>query len=159
MSQKSLAVWLKIIIAGLAVLLLLFAVLIVPMLGQSTISYAPEFSGWFVPWLIFAWVTAVPCFIAAVFAWKVADNIGKDRSFSIDNALLLKRIAILAAADGAILFTGDLVLSLLSMSHPGITLGLLLLVFLAVAASVACAALSHLVRKAADLQQESDLTI
>ena len=159
MSQKSLAAWLKFIIAGLAALLLFFVALVVPGLGKSTISYAPEFSGWFVPWLVYAWAAAIPCFIAAVFAWKIADNIGKDRSFSIANALLLKRIAILAAVDGAVIFTGDLILSLLGMSHPGFSLALLIVVFLAVAASVACAALSHLVRKAADLQQESDLTI
>ncbi len=52
-----------------------------------------------------------------------------------------------------------LVLLFLNMSHPGVVLGSLLVVFAGAAAAVAAAALSHLVRKAALLQEENDLTI
>ena len=45
------------------------------------------------------------------------------------------------------------------MNHPGVILMLLLVVFAGVAVAVAAAALSHLVKKAAVLQEESDLTI
>ena len=159
MTQKNLAGWLKAIIIGLVVLALLVYGLLIPFMGRSIVEEAPEFRSWYVPWLIFAWLTAIPCFIAAVFAWKVASNIGRDRSFSMDNAVLLKRIAGLAALDGAVVFTGDVVLILLGMNHPGVAIALLMVVFLCAAVSVACAALSHLVKKAADLQQESDLTI
>lgn len=159
MSQKNLAGWLKTIIGGLVVLALLFFFVIVPLLGRSIVEDAPEYRNWFVPWLVFAWITAVPCFIAAVFAWRVAGNIGKDRSFSMENAVLLKRIALLAVIDSAAIFIGNLVMIFLSMTHASVVIVLLMVTFLGVAVSVACAALSHLVRKAADLQQESDLTI
>lgn len=159
MSQKNLARWLKAIIIGLVLLSLVFYGLLVPMLGKSLIEGAPEFSSWYIPWLCFAWLTAVPCWIAAVFAFQVAGNIGKDRSFSNDNAVLLKRIAMLAAIDSALVFVGDVVFSLLGMNHPSAVLALVFVVFLGVAVSVAAATLSHLVKKAADLQQENDLTI
>ena len=45
------------------------------------------------------------------------------------------------------------------MSHPGVTLLSLLVVFVGIAAAVAAAALSRLVKKAAALQEQSDLTI
>jgi hypothetical protein len=45
------------------------------------------------------------------------------------------------------------------MSHPGVTLLSLLIVFAGIAIAVAAAALSHLVHKAAALQEQSDLTI
>ncbi len=159
MTQKNLAVWLKTIIIGLTVLALLVYGLLIPFLGRGLIESAPEFSSWYVPWLVFSWLTAVPCFIAAFFAWKVAVNIGQDRSFSMDNSMLLRRIALLAAIDSALVFAGDVVMFLLGMNHASAAIALLMVVFLGAAVSVACAALSHLVKKAADLQQESDLTI
>ena len=45
------------------------------------------------------------------------------------------------------------------MSHPGVLLLSLLIVFAGIAVTVASAALSHLVYKAASLQEQSDLTI
>ena len=50
-------------------------------------------------------------------------------------------------------------LLLLNMSHPGMTLMSMLIAFFGVAVSIASAALSHLIVKAADLQEQSDLTI
>ena len=46
-----------------------------------------------------------------------------------------------------------------NMSHSGVALFSLLIVFAGVAVAVAAAALSHLVQKAAVLQEQSDLTI
>ena len=91
--------------------------------------------------------------------WKIAVNIGKDRSFTLENARLLQIISWLAAGDAAFFFLGNIVLFFLNMNHPGILLISLLICFAGVAVAVAAACLSHLVRKAADLQEQSDLTI
>ena len=64
-----------------------------------------------------------------------------------------------AGADAGILFIGNVLFLLLGMNHPGILLGALLVVFIGVGISVAAAVLSLLVRKAAVLQEQSDLTI
>ena len=159
MKQSALAKWLKLILAGLGVCGILIYALVIPMLAESMAAEYPEFSSWQWPWLILIWVTSVPCYAALIFAWKIAANIGADRSFSLSNAKLLKWISILAAVDSAIFFAGNLLYLLLSMNHPSIVLFSLLVEFLGVAVSVASATLSHLVRKAADLQIQSDLTI
>ena len=86
-------------------------------------------------------------------------NIGKDRSFSMDNARLLQRISRLAAGDAVFFFLGNVLLLLLNMSHPGVVLAALVIVFVGVAVAVAAAVLSYLVQKAAALQEQSDLTI
>ena len=65
----------------------------------------------------------------------------------------------LAGGDAVFFFLGNLLLLLLNMSHPGVTLLSLLVVFAGAAVAVAAGALSHLVQKAALLQEESDLTI
>ena len=94
-----------------------------------------------------------------MFGWKIAGNIGNDKSFSAENAKLLKYISLAAAGDSAFFLLGNAVLLLLNMSHPGVVLASLLIVIIGVCIAVASACLSHLVGKAAALQEEADLTI
>lgn len=159
MKQDTLSKWLKLIIVGSGICGIIIYAAVIPMLARAMVDHYPEFSNCQWPWLILIWVTAVPCYIVLVLSWKIAANIRADRSFSLSNSKLLKWISILAATDSAIFFAGNLIYLLLSMNHPGIVLFSLLIEFLGVAISVASAALSHLVMKAADLQMQSDLTI
>ena len=159
MEQKTLSKWLRIIIVGAGIVGLIVYFVIIPSYGVSMRTLYPEFSDRFWPWLIFIWLTAVPCYAALVFGWNIALNIRKDRSFSKENAQYLKWISVLAAIDSAYFFVGNIVLLFSNMSHPGITLFSLLIVFVGVAISVASAVVSHLVQKAAALQEQSDLTI
>ena len=159
MEQKALSKWLKVIIVGVGLCGLVVYFLIVPEFGKSIVRDYPEFHSWYWPWLIFLWGTGVPCYTALVFGWKIAVNIGNDRSFSMENAKLLKWISWLAEGDAIFFFAGNIVLWFSNMNHPGVVLASLLVVFAGVAIAVAAAALSHLVKKAAVLQEESDLTI
>lgn len=160
MKQASLSKWLKFIIMGVGVCGLVIYTLVVPVMGQ-TIAAAEngEFDYCFWPWLIFIWATGIPCCIVLVFAWKIATNIGLDRSFSLSNAKLLKWISALAVCDSMFFFIGNIVYLFLDMNHPGIVLFSMIVVFIGIAIAVASAALSHLVMKAAMLQEQSDLTI
>ena len=82
-----------------------------------------------------------------------------DNSFSMENANYLKIMAYLALGDTVFFFLGNIVLLFLKMSHPGMLLGSLVIDFLGVSVSVGCAALSHLVHKASEIQAENELTI
>ncbi len=159
MKQKSLANWLRAVLIGVGLCGVLLYALIVPMLSESMVERYPEFSDAKWPWLGLIWLTAIPCFLALISAWRIAVNIGSDRSFSAENAALLKRIAILAGGDAALLFLGNLIYLLLDMNHPSILLLSLFIEFVGIAVSVVAAALSHLVMKASALQEQSDLTI
>lgn len=160
MKQQSLSNWLKFIIVGVGICGLIVYALVIPSLGLSIASAekgAYDHCYW--PWLIFLWATGIPCYAALVLAWKIADNIGADRSFSLENARFLKWISLLAAGDAAFFFLGNIVFLLLNMNHPGIVLASMIVVFAGVAIAVASAALSHLVTKAEVLQDQSDWTI
>lgn len=159
MEQKSLARMLKIIIIGAALCGLVIFFLIIPELGKSMVYNYPEFECRFWPWLIFLWIVGIPCYVALFFGWKIACNIGRDNSFSYENAKYLKYISWLFAGDVMFFFVGNVVLLFANMSHPGVVLLSLLVAFFGVAISIAAAALSHLVNKAAKLQEESDLTV
>ena len=159
MEQKALAKWLRLVVVLLGLCGLAVYFLLVPSYGLSLRSQYPEFSNRFWPWLGFLWASGLPCWAVLVLGWRIAGNIGRDASFSLGNARYLKWISWLAGGDAVFFFLGNLVLLCLNMSHPGVTLLSLLVVFAGAAIAVASAALSHLVQKAALLQEESDLTI
>ena len=96
MQQKSLSNWLKAAIICLAVFGLLVYGVVLPAYGQSIAADNPEFSHCFWPWMTLLLLTAVPCYIALVFGWKIAADIGRDRSFSEDNARRMRWISNLA---------------------------------------------------------------
>ena len=159
MSQANLSKWLKLILLGMGICGLAVYLVVVPSFGDSIRSQYPEFASRYWPWLIFIWVSGIPCYAVLVLGWRIAANIGRDASFSLENARFLRSIAVLAALDAAYVFLGNLAMLFLDMSHPGVVLLSLLVVFAGAAVAVAAGALSHLVRKAALLQEENDLTI
>lgn len=158
MSQKSLSNWLKVMIAGVGICGIVICILVLPML---TAELKPMLNNDSLQraWLILLWITSVPCFIALGFSWRIVANIGKDRSFTKENAILLKRISILAIGDAMFLFAWSIVLFLLNANHPATLLICFFGVFLGIVVAVIFAALSHLVCKAAALQEQCDLTI
>ncbi|SFH87221.1 Protein of unknown function [Pseudobutyrivibrio sp. OR37] len=159
MELKALEKWLKVILIGVAICGLVLYFVLFPALGESIVYNNPEFSYCYWPWLIFLWVSGIPCYAVLVIGWMIATNIGNNKSFSLANVEHFKRISWVAAGDTAYFFIGNVVLLFLNMSHPGITLCSLMVVFIGVSITVASAVLSRLVKNAAELQEESDLTI
>ena len=160
MNQNNLSKWLKGIIIGTGIFGLVVFGWLIPAYGASFAIMNPELAYCYWPWLVFLWLCSVPCFVSLFFGWKIASNIGMDNSFSFDNSKNLKIISVLAAGDSAFFFLGNWALVFMDMSHPGVAIIFApLVIFVGVAVSVVCAALSHLVYKSAVLQNESDLTI
>ena len=159
MIRKSLANWLKAIIIGTSVFGIVVYFAVTPILGKSIADANPEYYYCFFPWLIFIWATAVPCYGVLILGWKIAINIDKDNSFCKDNARYMKHVSYLAAADSALFLAGNIVFLFLNMSHPGVFLLSLLVSFGGVLIAIAAAILSHLILKAADIQEQNDLTI
>ena len=85
MEQKHLSNWLKLILVGVGVCGLVVYALAVPMYGLSLRAQYPEFSNRFWPWLLFIWVSGIPCFMVLYYGWKVSTNIGNDQSFTDQN--------------------------------------------------------------------------
>lgn len=159
MKLKTLSIWIKAILLGFAVCgagILGFAV---PSIAKSLAAAYPEFASAYIPWTIFLWIAAVPCFIVLVLGWRIASNIARDNAFSLANAKLLRIIAILSAIDAVYFFLGNIVLLLLNMNHPGLVMMSLIVVFIGIAICVASFALSHLTSRAADIEDENRYTI
>ena len=159
MKKKSLSNWLKAIIIGMGFIGLVFYGLVVPALGNDLVSHYPEYNDAYYLWVVFLWLTAIPCYIVLYLAWKISANIGKDNSFSKENAVCMKYISMLAAGDSIFFFIGNIVYLVIGFNHPSVVLASLVIVFIGVSIAVAAAVLSHLILKAAQLKEENDLTI
>lgn len=159
MEQKALSSWLKGAIVCLAILGLFIFGFVIPAYGLSLTSAYPEFAHCFWPWMILILLVAIPCYAALVIGWKIAAEIGRDRSFSADNARRMRTISNLAFGDVMLFFCGNVLLLVFNMSHPGVFLLSLLPDLFGVAIAVCAAALSHLIYKSAALQEDADLTI
>lgn len=160
MDQKKLSLLLKAVIIGIVLCALLVYIVIIPSTGKTLVEEGgPGYEQYYVPWLIVIGVTALPVLAGMVLAWIIATNIGRGKSFCMQNAKLLRVIAILAACDAGYFFTASIVMWLLNMNHPGFVLLSILPCFAGAAISIICAALSHYTYKAALLQEQNDLTI
>ena len=127
--------------------------------GGAMADAYPEFAYCYIPWLAILWCTAIPCYAAMIFAWQIARDIGQEHPFTHDNARRVRRIGQLALADVVFFFAANVVMVLLNMSHSGIVLVALFICIAGAAFVAAAMALSHLVGRAAELQEDSDLTI
>lgn len=145
MKQKKLANWLKVMIVGVGICGVLFALFVLPMLGKTIMTLSI--------------LTGLPCYLALWFSWEIMSAIAKDESFTVKNAEYLKKISFLATADVVFLLAWNVILFALKMSNLNIFLVCLLIDFMGVVIAVIFAALSHLVGKAAVLQEQSDYTI
>lgn len=159
MKQKEIARWLKWItcsigIAGTAVFFFLVPVIA----GQMRIEY-PQAAFLYWPGLICNFVVAAGCYMILYQFWTVCREIGRDNSFSIENALAFKRISWIAAGLAAVWFVALAGLALMRFLQAGLLLFLIFAVFISFAVAICAAALSHLVWKAYELKQENELTI
>ena len=159
--MKKLSVTLKLSIVGMALCGLLLYFGAIPIFALSMRTAYPEFANRFWPWLAFLWGSALPCYGVLFYGWRVANEIKKENAFSRENAVSLHMVALLAVVDTVYFALGNIILFLLSMSHPGIALGLMPEGGVKKAASIAAVAntLSMLIAEAARLREEQDLTI
>lgn len=145
MKQKKLANLLKIMILCVAVCGICVYGIVIPPLGKR-IGFA-------------TFLTMVPCYVALVYSWEVMSNIAMDASFTVENAKLLGKIASLARIDSVFLLVWSVLFFTLKITNMQIFLISLLIVFFGIVLAAIFAALSHLVLRAADLQDQYDLTI
>ena len=154
MNRHTLARRLRAILIGIALCGLLFYLILLPWILHRTL---PQQSPAQWAYLIPLWISAVPCYAVLVHGWRIVRNIAIDRSFCRENAAYLRVISSLAMIDTAWIFLCDLLWLLLGFAEVMMLLLSWIIIFVGIAAAVSAAALSHLVLRAAELQEQSDL--
>ena len=138
---------------------LLAAFVFLPMLASALLEEFPAHQKWYWPCLIYGWVVLLPGFAGLWEFWKICVEIGRDNSFSQKNALSLFRICLLALTMAALLAVGVAALCLLGMGLPALLIAMLGFAAACALVALLANALSQLVRRAAAIKSENDLTI
>ena len=157
MGQKELSLLLRAVVALLAVFLACAIIFFLPPLTYEVELFCLDRG--MSETLASIALSGVPCFAALWLAFGIFTEIGKNNSFCDKNAKRLGAISHLALLDTAVYIFLAVALCLLGMGHPSVVLVLGAVVLFGISMTVACAALSHLTQKAADLKADSDLTI
>ena len=138
---------------------LLAAFVFLPMLASALLEEFPAYQKWYWPCLIYGWAVLLPGFAGLWEFWKICVEIGRDNSFSQKNARSLFRICLLALTMAALLAVGVAALCLLGMGLPALLIAMLGFAAACALVALLANALSQLVRRAAAIKSENDLTI
>ena len=156
MSSKALAYLIRFAVIATAVCALVITLFIIPSWGSSVVEANIEFTGWYIPWLVFLWLASIPCFAILIFIWKVAGAIKRETVFTLKTAQWIKTSAIFLFADAGFFFAGNVIFLLMDMNHPGILFLSMLGDIFVIALALLAAVLSRYVTKAAELQEVSE---
>ncbi|MDR3289540.1 MAG: DUF2975 domain-containing protein [Peptococcaceae bacterium] len=159
MSSKTLCAWVRLAVVAVAVCGLILCGYVLPSWGAAIVRGTPEVASWYLPWLLFLWAAALPCFAILWLVWKVAGAIQRETVFTLRTARWIKSAAGCLFADVGFFFAGNVIFVLMGRSHPGILLLSLFGDILGVALAILAAVLSRYITKAAVLQEESEGTI
>jgi len=159
MSRKTIERLLKSLIPMGGAMLLYACIWLIPDAMRFMALYWPEFRPLVTPTILFGWAVALPIGAAMCIAYRIFHSIGHDQSFTFANAKRMRWISMLAFADFILLLIGFAATLPINIAHPIFLLCFTVAGFLCLAAAVCCLVLSKLLRQAAELKEESDLTI
>ena len=149
----------KLAAVAAAALGLLAAFVLLPALASAMLEEYPAYQKWYWPGLVYCWIVLLPGFAGLWEFWKICVQIGRDDSFSQENARSLFRICLLALTMAALLAAGVAALCLLGMGLPALLIAMLGFGAACALVALLANALSQLVRRAAAIKSENDLTI
>ncbi len=159
MEQKTIALWLKVVLIGVGLCLLACYFYLIPEYGKTLAIRYMQVRNVYARWMGMIWISAVPCFAVLILSWLLAQSFGKGTAFTQKNAERIGLIAKFAAADTVFFLFGNAFYAFMGWSHPLVLSISMLIVFFGAAITAVAAVLASLVRKAADLQIQADLTI
>ena len=86
MSQKEVSKWLKVITILVGVAGIIFFFVVMPYMAYDVAAAYPEAAYLKWPGMIYGWGIGVICYAILYQFWKVCVEIGRDNSFSAENA-------------------------------------------------------------------------
>lgn len=159
MRQMEVSKWLKAITILMGVAGLLFFFLVMPVMAKDLAAAYPEAAYLMWPGILYGWGIGVICYAILYQFWKVCVEIGRDNSFSEENAKSFVMISRLAVAMAVVWFGGVVFLAIIHCLSPAFGIFMILIAFICIVVAVLAAALSHLIYKSYEMRQENDLTI
>ncbi len=159
MQQKSLALWLRVIMIFVTIVAAVFLLWMLPVTVREMGEGFPEFDALTLPCLISVWACVIPVAIAIASFFRITGEIGRDNSFCEKNARLLKLIGIMAIIDTGITTFVLVLTSIYNAINGGSLILMFTIIVFGLTVAIMAFVLSHLVLKASKLREDNELTI
>lgn len=159
MKSKTASCLLQTVLAFSALAILLIVCWGVPQYMTHIVHVRPSLSPWVFPMEAYAGLMALPVLSAIALLWKVFGTIPKNESFSMKNAGRFQTIARLAAADLLLVLLLAAFLIVSQVIPAFILICLIAAVYIGIVASIVFHVLAALVRNAAEIKLDNELTI
>ena len=130
-----------------------------PVMALKYRELIPEYAYLFIPALVFLWFIGLIYLAAMAAYFKVCIRIGQDRSFCPENGSSLSRIALLLIGAAAIWLLGVPLGLLLGLRIGHWTLAFFFASIASAAMGMLAGGLSRLLKQAAKIKEENDLTV
>lgn len=153
MTEKVLLRGMRFIIILMGICGIAFDIFLVPITCAETYrGTAAELIQW-----IYQCAVSLPCFWLLILAWRVAKEMERGRVFVAENAIRIQRAAIALTASVAAFLFGKILFFALGWNTE--LLIHLIIAIMGITFTIIMMALSHYIRRAAELQEETDLTV
>lgn len=159
MKRSEISKWLKGIVILLGAMALFFFVFLLPQIAEEWKKNYPEVAFLYWPVITYIRIIGAGFYWMLILFWKVSCEIGKENSFSKENARSFLWISKIALAIAIILFAGMLFLGIKGWLNLWCVFVMATGILASITLSVLAAALSHLILKAYEMKQENELTI
>lgn len=159
MKTKTASWLLKIVLAFSALAVLSVVCWGVPQYMAHVVYVRPSLSPWVFPMEAYAGVMALPVLAAIVLLWRVFETIPKNEAFSMQNAKRFRTIAWLAVGDLLLVLLLAVFLIVSGVIPAFILMCLSAAVYIGIVAAIVFYVLAALVRNAAEIKQDNELTI
>lgn len=159
MTQKRIANVLKVFCIFVAVVGAFFFFLYIPLIIDEFALMFPEAAFLKFPGILGVWVIAALCYIALWNFWGICTRIGEDNSFCEENAKAMKNMAIMGFLMTGLILAAMIFIGILGFLGISYFMIGFFVACITTGVGVVCYALSLLIRKAAEIKEENDLTI
>lgn len=159
MSKTWMARLLKLVLLVCACGVVMTAANLLPVYLSHVEAVRPDLAGWMIWIIAYGWVLAIPVLFSLWLLWRVMDTLGKGEPFCMANAARFKRIWQMAAFDWLMVAAMGVFLWC-NGARPGFLVMVISgLLFTGFAVAVVCFVMSELVRQAARMREENEMTI
>lgn len=159
MDQKRIANVLKVFCIFVAAVGALFFFLYIPLVIEEFALMFPEAAFLYLPGILGVWVIAFLCYVALWNFWGICTRIGEDNSFCNENAKAMKCMAVMGFSMTGLIIAAMIYIGILGFLGIAYFMIGFFVACVTTGVGVVCYALSLLIRKAAEIKEENDLTI
>ncbi|MBR2280725.1 MAG: DUF2975 domain-containing protein [Ruminococcus sp.] len=154
--NKKLGKALKALVIILGVLGLGVYAVVIPWTLNTFVETYNEFSYFYMPWLVFLILTAVPLYIILGLGISVSNEISRDNTFIVKNVKSLKGVALCLVIEATYFFLGNIILWLNNLNFLGVVIASTAFCVFIVCIAAAVYILAELVKKAVEIREENE---